>query len=120
MSEPTWTCTRSQLTDAIAGIKASVRVSGPAAGMVNAESMADVILEQLPRLPDGWVMVSGEDAAAILADPFVPGAVRRRLERAAYASLRDAAAAGEREAGNDLRAEPGAVSDALRTAEDSP
>jgi hypothetical protein len=47
MSEPGWTITRSQLINALARITAEVPLSGPDAGKVNAESMADAILALL-------------------------------------------------------------------------
>jgi hypothetical protein len=43
-TEPGWTITRSQLINALARITAGVPLSGPDAGKVNAESMADAIL----------------------------------------------------------------------------
>jgi hypothetical protein len=128
MSEPRWTCTRVQLTDAIAGIKASVRVSGPAAGMVNAESMADVILEQLPRLPGDAVTVSRADVWLAVGALQVSGwanaplaALADRLAAAAGDARREAQQApGATEATGPVSPDPGVVSEALRAAGDSP
>ena len=41
------TFTRDELVDALTRMTAEVPVTGPAAGMVNAESMADAIIEAL-------------------------------------------------------------------------
>jgi hypothetical protein len=50
VTEPTWTTTRSQLTDALAAIELRpVLLPGRGAGNVNAESMAEAILAQLPQ-----------------------------------------------------------------------
>lgn len=51
-----FTVTRDQLVDAIACLTVKVRTSGPAAGMINAESMADAIIEALgaPARPVHW------------------------------------------------------------------
>lgn len=43
--------TRSGLVDALARLEVSVPVSGPAAGKVNAESMADALIEALGSTP---------------------------------------------------------------------
>ena len=57
MTEPTWTVTRSQLTDALANIEVRVSLTGAAARKVNAESMADAILSQLPQADAAMVTV---------------------------------------------------------------
>jgi hypothetical protein len=44
---PRYSFTRDQLIDALTRLDVSVRVSGPAAGMINAESMADALIEAL-------------------------------------------------------------------------
>ena len=50
MSGPTWTCTRSQLIGALANIEVRhVKLTGPMAGKVIADDVADAILSQLPR-----------------------------------------------------------------------
>jgi hypothetical protein len=41
----TFTATRDELVDALTRLDVRVPVSGPAAGMINAESMADAIIE---------------------------------------------------------------------------
>jgi hypothetical protein len=41
------TFTRDQLTDALTRLDVRVLISGPAAGLINAESMADCIIEAL-------------------------------------------------------------------------
>lgn len=43
----TFTATRAQLVDAIACLRVDVATSGPAKGLVLAESMADAIIEAL-------------------------------------------------------------------------
>jgi hypothetical protein len=47
MSDDTFTATRDQLVDAIACLKVNVATSGPAKGLIMAESMADAIIEAL-------------------------------------------------------------------------
>ena len=42
-----FTATRDELADALTRLDVRVLVSGPAAGMINAESMADCIIEAL-------------------------------------------------------------------------
>lgn len=44
----TFTATRAQLVDAIACLRVDVATSGPAKGMILAESMADAIIAALP------------------------------------------------------------------------
>jgi hypothetical protein len=46
-----YTFTRDQLVDALTCLKVNVKTSGPAAGLVNAESMADAIIEALGDSP---------------------------------------------------------------------
>ena len=43
----TYTFTRDQLIEALTHLEARIPVSGPAAGLVDAESMADSIIEAL-------------------------------------------------------------------------
>jgi hypothetical protein len=47
MTEPTWTCTRSQLTDALCRLTAEIPLDGQPTANLNAESMAEAILAQL-------------------------------------------------------------------------
>jgi hypothetical protein len=65
VTEPTWITTRSQLIDALAHLEAEVPLTGPAAGKVNAESMADAMLSQLPGGEDS-VTLSREDLADLI------------------------------------------------------
>jgi hypothetical protein len=79
--EPTWTLTRSQLIDALANIEVrNVKTTGPMAGKVIADDLADAVLKQLPR-DDGSVTVPREDLVTVLAamDAF---AEREPLESA--------------------------------------
>ena len=46
-SEAAFTATRDELADALTRLDVRVQISGPAAGMINAESMADAIIEAL-------------------------------------------------------------------------
>lgn len=46
-----YTFTRDQLTDALTRLDVRVKASGPAAGMINAESMADAIIAALGHKP---------------------------------------------------------------------
>ncbi len=48
----TFTATRDQLIDALTRLEVRVLTSGPAAGKVIAESMADAIIEALDDLAD--------------------------------------------------------------------
>jgi hypothetical protein len=50
VTEQTWTCTRDQLIGALANIEVRhVKLTGPMAGKVIADDVADAILSQLPR-----------------------------------------------------------------------
>ena len=50
MSEPeTITATRAELIDALTRLEVRIPAFGPAAGMINAESMADALIEALGR-----------------------------------------------------------------------
>jgi len=50
VSGETWTCTRDQLIGALANIEVRhVKLTGPMAGKVIADDVADAILSQLPR-----------------------------------------------------------------------
>jgi hypothetical protein len=54
MAGPAWTCTRSQIIDALANIEVwGVKVTGPTAGKVIADDLADAILSQLPQVRAG-------------------------------------------------------------------
>lgn len=58
-----FTATRDQLVDAIACLTVRVRTSGPAAGMINAESMADAIIAALHAATacDRWFHADGSE-----------------------------------------------------------
>lgn len=79
MAAQQWTCTREQLIDAIAGIKAMVPTSGPAAGMVLADSTADAILAQLPELATD-AAESCQEATVAATHPSLADALRLSLE----------------------------------------
>ncbi len=44
---------RNGLINAIANCKTTIKLSGPAAGMISADSMADALLSQLDEIADG-------------------------------------------------------------------
>jgi hypothetical protein len=56
----THTFTRESLTDALTRLELRVMLTGPIAGMINAESMADAIIEALGQAGDGR-QGSGQD-----------------------------------------------------------
>lgn len=57
----TFTATRDQLVDTIACLKVNVATSGPAKGMINAESMADAIIEGLGASTAAGAPANGPD-----------------------------------------------------------
>lgn len=63
------TFTRDQLVDALTRLDVRVLTSGPAAGLVNAESMADCIIEALagdrPPVHYHWPVACGDPAPGI-------------------------------------------------------
>jgi hypothetical protein len=46
------TCTREQLVDALARIELRITTTGPMAWKINAESMADALIEALGKIPE--------------------------------------------------------------------
>ena len=60
----TFTFSRDELADALTRLDVSVLTSGPAAGMINADSMADAIIEALTATPDPvhyrWPVACGD------------------------------------------------------------
>ena len=84
----TFTATRDQLADALTRLDVRVLTSGPAAGMINADSMADAIIEALTDAPDPvhyrWPVVCGDFSSGDLWTG--------NLDRATCAACRTAAA----------------------------
>jgi hypothetical protein len=90
MTEPTWTTTRSQLTDALANIEVrGVQLPGRPTATVVAEDMADAILDQLPG-GDGSVILSLADVRHVLTLAARDPARWSDAERGAYNRVFDA------------------------------
>lgn len=113
--DETWTCTRAQLIDALANIEVrGVQTSGPMAGKVIADDMADAILEQLTpdRMPEGpignphpirsstgaeWTLVGYDESGFACLDEECPRCSSRALISNEFGSA-ECAACGWREA----------------------
>lgn len=66
MGEHTWTMTREQLVDALASLEVRVQRTGPAAGMVDADAMADAILDQIPEAAESIIAGQERDRSEAL------------------------------------------------------
>jgi hypothetical protein len=137
MTEPTWTTTRSQLIDALANIEIrGVKASGPLAGKVIADDVADAILEQLPQAGhvfteyataygggdpnDAHILAYDDEAEAAEHVQWIAGAyvARRTVTRSRWERVAETSA--DPAAGDGKRSEAQAVSGALSLAKDQP
>lgn len=83
-----WTCTRGQLEDALTRIAVDDVKAVNGVLELSAESMADVILGQLPQLPARSVTVHVADLVAVLCDAegFIGGKGNAPFARLAAAA----------------------------------
>lgn len=73
MTEPTWTTTRSQMTDALCRLTAEIPLFRHQTANVNAESMAEAILAQLPQLPGtGTELIAAERQRQVTEEGCTP------------------------------------------------
>ena len=69
MGAQQWACTREQLENALTGLTATGRTVGGVLNL-NAESMAEAILAQLPEVPQPGLPPSAVDALARLGEAW--------------------------------------------------
>ena len=117
MTEPAWTTTRAQLTDALANIEVrGVQLPGRPTATAVAEDVADAILDQLPG-GDGSVILSLADVRHVLTLAARDPARWSDAERGAYNRVFDATEPADPAAGAGEAGTTEAATEALSPAE---